>query len=970
MKILCLHSKRRRARPRDILVLTSLFSVMTTSCYLYHFNESSFINNAIIHTNTPEVCIVGNAETKKHALRIHQMWDNRFRSYWYIWNDDTNATLTQINNIVYLHSDVNLSWTRGIEYAVNVTERAKKPCDYIFTHDDDVTFRARQHNDDRKVSLASMLITLLGVYRPAVASFPWKVGDERFPAMKKLASAYRNEVLAPLTGFDNGMVIYHRSIVRFFIPFPPRGEGGFRGEWTLCAHFLQMFAHLIFGKHAVRLNMFEYDHSINIDKRVHGANFSKPTASDKELAYVSNSRHPYEFPQNEAYTTFLTSGLKSPYRSWGRALTNEYCLETAKESDAKPISFSGLWLLNRLNQVYNIRHEALLNNQLLRDQFTDEQKFNVLQKTDFNLKLILLTMNRPESFTRLWESLMNAYGINRTINIFIHVDMDKNDDKRKKYVKYLRSLRSLHGEVYVVAYSTPRSLKTVMIEAWHPLNNDEYAVFLEDDIEVSPYFLAYLDRLVKAYFYNLKLDTHLFGISLYNQRFNEVIEDYVNVSNDHQLYLYQMPQSWGALYTPTLWRKFLDFFQNDTDPLIPDSYTNRWPRRKSWKKYLLKFMCQQQAYLLYPNFRDHFSLSTNHLEVGLNNKLSKISDKAPMRLKFNVPLLYNREVFEQLRTPAINDLQIYNAYHRKVDSLHGLKTSVGNLASFDKCTMILTVYDRINTTLDRLAHYQNFTYLSAIVVIWNNVDIQPSIEIRRSKFIIPVLILKMKKNSLNNRFYPHKEIQTDCIINMDDDYDMSHTDMAFAIDTWRGHFFNNLVGFSQQGRNHVLQYINGAPTYLYSHTHLLPKKAAFYSIVLPSGFVYHRRYLDKYTFELPQIARDLVDSVQNCDDILFNFLIANTTKQGPVVIAAFSKLKIFPGLWKRTTHLQTRTFCLNNFTAIFNGMPLKYTTSIFKIVRSQTVPGRDKHIFQDRIPINYSCNERVLNESHACAFVM
>jgi hypothetical protein len=64
------------------------------------------------------------------------------------------------------------------------------------------------------------------------------------------------------------MVIYHKSIVDFFIPFSPHGEGGFIGEWTLCGHFLQMFAHLLFEQYAVRLNMFEYYHSINIDNKL------------------------------------------------------------------------------------------------------------------------------------------------------------------------------------------------------------------------------------------------------------------------------------------------------------------------------------------------------------------------------------------------------------------------------------------------------------------------------------------------------------------------------------------------------------------------------------------------------------------------------------------------------------------------------------------------------------------------------
>ena len=403
-----------------------------------------------------------------------------------------------------------------------------------------------------------------------------------------------------------------------------------------------------------------------------------------------------------------------------------------------------------------------------------------------------------------------------------------------------------------------------------------------------------------------------------------------------------------------MWRDFLEFLKDEFDPFIPDSYTNRWPCEKSWKKYLLRFMYQEQGCLLYPNFQSNFSLSTNHLEYGMNIKAPNTQDKQQLRMKLNVPLLYKKEIFDRLGTPSFDDLQIYSVYHEQVKSLNELKVSKIRLTSFDKCTMIITVYDRTNTIIDRLTYYQNFTYLAAIIVIWNNVHVQPLTIKQCSKFRIPVHILRMTKNSLNNRFYPHKQIQTDCLINMDDDWDMPYSHMAFAIDTWRGHFFDNLVGFSHLGRNHVPIYSNGTLKYSYSAKMARSKQGAFYSIVLPSGFVYHRRYLDQYTYQLPEIAREIVDSVTNCDDILFNFLIANTTKQGPVVIDASAKGYDFGGLWRRATHFETRTWCLNKFVEIFGGMPLKYTMSMFKIDQSQTMPRRTQHIFQDEIPMKGS----------------
>lgn len=209
----------------------------------------------------------------------------------------------------------------------------------------------------------------------------------------------------------------------------------------------------------------------------------------------------------------------------------------------------------------------------------------------------------------------------------------------------------------------------------------------------------------------------------------------------------------------------------------------------------------------------------------------------------------------------------------------------------------------------------------------------------------------MKVNSLNNRFYPHKEIKTDCIINMDDDWDMPYEHMSFAIDTWRGHFFQNLVSYSHLGRNHVWGKLNETYQYIYTPRRPKTNTSEFYSIALPSGLVYHRRYLHMYSFSLPRITREIVDSLQNCDDILFNFMVANHTKQGPVFIKTSAKAYSLGGLWKRGTHMDSRSYCLNKFTEIFGRMPLKYTTRMFKLDRNNTVPGKNRHFYQSSMPV-------------------
>lgn len=89
--------------------------------------------------------------------------------------------------------------------------------------------------------------------------------------------------------------------------------------------------------------------------------------------------------------------------------------------------------------------------------------------------------------------------------------------------------------------------------------------------------------MVQAYVYRDHADHRLTAISLYNLRYNEAIESFVQVDNHHAPYIYQQPQSWGAVYLPEPWRQFklwMKKFPWNQDPLVPNSLTNRWPHEK------------------------------------------------------------------------------------------------------------------------------------------------------------------------------------------------------------------------------------------------------------------------------------------------------------------------------------------------------------------------------------------------------
>ena len=216
------------------------------------------------------------------------------------------------------------------------------------------------------------------------------------------------------------------------------------------------------------------------------------------------------------------------------------------------------------------------------------------------------------------------------------------------------------------------------MNAWKPITDDEFAVFLEDDTEVSPYFFEYLLMNMNRYLYRSDIDlaesgewmhgpdgsrpvqesswgeartqnstgsfggstssrtastkalnANLIGFSLYTPRWDEIHNPSRywlpnQVLPGSSLFLFQIPCSWGALFFPWTWREFSRYYhwkrsdvnseRFDSANIVPRSRSNRWTR--SWKRQLIDYMFARGWYMLYASFPKQVSFSTNHREPG------------------------------------------------------------------------------------------------------------------------------------------------------------------------------------------------------------------------------------------------------------------------------------------------------------------------------------------------------------------
>ena len=153
--------------------------------------------------------------------------------------------------------------------------------------------------------------------------------------------------------------------------------------------------------------------------------------------------------------------------------------------------------------------------------------------------------------------------------------------------------------------------------------------------------------------------------------------------------------------------------------------------------------------------------------------------------------------------------------------------------------------------------------------MWNS-PYSPPDTLKWPEIGAPIEVILPPKNSLNNRFLPYSNIQTEAILSLDDDTHLRRDEIEFAFRTWREHR-DQIVGFP--GRFHAWD-DNG-----WSYN---SNNSCELSMVLTGAAFFHKQYSYLYTYWQPQEVRDLVDEYLNCEDIALNFLVSHITRKPPV----------------------------------------------------------------------------------------
>ncbi|KAF8957453.1 hypothetical protein BDZ97DRAFT_1906800 [Flammula alnicola] len=253
------------------------------------------------------------------------------------------------------------------------------------------------------------------------------------------------------------------------------------------------------------------------------------------------------------------------------------------------------------------------------------------------IDISIITNDRPQSLTRLMNSLASAryFGDQPTLRVNVEQDCDADTLRIAENIAWPLGRLFIHHRV------VHGGLLAAVVESWYPQDNDSYGLLLEDDVELSPLYYAWIKMTLLRYRYGVASDRtpNLFGISLYQQKHLELPMEgrqpfnprsmFAEAGLSHPItpYLSPVPCSWGAIYFPEHWREFHDYLAvrlaettlTIENEVVPDVRSNHWS--KSWKKFFIELVYLRGYVMLYPNYEDFVSLSTNHLEVGSHVKL-------------------------------------------------------------------------------------------------------------------------------------------------------------------------------------------------------------------------------------------------------------------------------------------------------------------------------------------------------------
>lgn len=252
-------------------------------------------------------------------------------------------------------------------------------------------------------------------------------------------------------------------------------------------------------------------------------------------------------------------------------------------------------------------------------------------------RLIIITMDRDESLQRLLRSLISAnYGEDH-VDLDIWIDRPSDKPLHEGVLHACRGIDWKHGTKTIHKRSSNAGLYEQWIYTWNiTQETTEFAVILEDDLEVSEAFYQWL--LVARAAYAQDPDVGAFTLqrsTLRPRQRKGIATGPLNIPNEHVVFKYRLLGTWGFAPQRDQWVEFRKWFEEKKSkgekPYVDGLVTTNWYKSQEvdgfaptmWSQWWIKFADEKGYFTVTPHLPDRTTLAANWREKGLHYDESK-----------------------------------------------------------------------------------------------------------------------------------------------------------------------------------------------------------------------------------------------------------------------------------------------------------------------------------------------------------
>jgi len=276
--------------------------------------------------------------------------------------------------------------------------------------------------------------------------------------------------------------------------------------------------------------------------------------------------------------------------------------------------------------------------------------------------IVIVTTCRMDTLRALLLDIQSAYFFGDSIDLHFALEAGAS----RECIEELDAFEWSHGTKYLNRRIVPSGGPQVAIpEAFVLGGSTQFQIILEDDVRVSDQFYSWL-KFVTLQMLDCQMceRENIFSVSLYTPRVVETglgARSRLNFErtsvNVGDIFLYEVPCSWGATFMESYWLTALEYFQQraagvNVFPAIPKTRVNGWTG--SWKKWLIELGYYRKWSTIYVRFANETSFSTNML--GKGKHILYVDEE--MRYNYSVPLVKGTDWYASLRYKRLFETRI------------------------------------------------------------------------------------------------------------------------------------------------------------------------------------------------------------------------------------------------------------------------------------------------------------------------